>query len=302
MQQVPAAVTITADVLQIEEPSLVKFACDQAGEISGEAADIDDVLFNLNSVPCTTFSIAARSGLNRKFKGSVHGCNFRQRDEFRSPCCPPEAKCKYAAVAREHDDIVKRVKSGLEHDKRLGHQYDFGIENPKGELIHRDYMHEESWNTPMSIKLSDCCAYCYELRCKKPMMLATSMIDYQPEGTTGNGMCNRGMCGMRTANGHEGKLGRLPKDGPRGKGAMKAKNSLPPMWIEEILTAAMARAAAQGRSPRTVVDICSGWQSAKAVCSKLGLRYIALDAQGDRNLPRSKRTSVKSKSGVPIKN
>ena len=100
---------------------------------------------------------------------------------------------------------------------------------------------------------------------------------------------------MIIAGGHNGKLARDPKLGPRGPGATRAKNSLPEMWLEEILTHAIQRAEAAGRDADVVVDICAGWQSLKPVCERLGLRYIALDISGDRNLKqkKSQRTGEK---------
>lgn len=77
--------------------------------------------------------------------------------------------------------------------------------------------------------------------------------------------------------------GRDPLAGPRGPGATKQKNSLPELWLEEIVLHALDRARDCGREADVVVDVCAGWQSMKAVCRKLGLRYIALDVHGDRN-------------------
>ena len=137
-----------------------------------------------------------------------------------------------------------------------------------------------------------CCAFDYAIRCKKPMRVFTSMGTYEPVGTTGNGLCNNGACGMIVKGGHEGKLARDPKLGPRGAGATKAKNSLPEMWLEEIVTHAMQRAEAAGRKADVVVDICAGWQSLRPVCEKLGLRYIALDIAGNRNMRPRKQVKA----------
>ena len=136
----------------------------------------------------------------------------------------------------------------------------------------------------MEIKKFDCCAYDYVLKCQKPMMFATSMVDYEPMGLTGNGRCNQGECGFLLPDGtHEGKLGREPKDGPRGPGATRLKNSLPEMWLEEVLLHALDQARIEGRTADVVVDVCAGWQSLRPVCARLGLRYVALDIHGNRN-------------------
>ena len=280
--QQQTAWTVTADVLQVEDPSLVNFACREAGVNPGE------VLLNFNGVPCETFSIAGRTGKGRDIEGSTHGCNYRRNDKFRTPCCPKRARCRYGDKARLHDDIVKRVKTSIEHDAAAGRQYEFIIENPDDELKYREYMQPGEWSIPMYQKPFHCCAFEYAIKCKKPMRVFTSMGTYEPVGTTGNGLCNKGACGMIVEGGHVGKLARDPKLGPRGPGATRAKNSLPEMWLEEVLTHAMQRAEAAGRKADIVVDICAGWQSLKPVCEKLGLRYVALDIAGNRNLKQQK--------------
>ena len=219
----------------------------------------------------------------------VHGCNHRKNDKHKSPCCPAAAGCKYGDMARAHDRIAKRVKAGIEYDYEQGASYDFGIENPRGALEDRDYMQPNTWKTPLHYRYWHCCAYKPTIKAKKPMMLATSMDSYFPEGTTGNGLCNNGKCGNMVNGSHIGQLGRHPRRGPRGIGATKLKNAYPEMWAEEYLRHAMDRAAKAGRQADIVVDIGSGWQSLKPVCQKLGLRYIGMDIQGDRNI--NKRTN-----------
>ena len=128
---------------------------------------------------------------------------------------------------------------------------------------------------------SDCCAFKYELECQKPMSLFTGMMDFQFKGTTGNGLCNSGACGtvLEGTRQHKGQLGRDPKRGPRGKGAKRLKNSLPSMWLAEVVR----HAAAKHPEKRIVVDVCSGWQCMASVCQELGLQYIGIDLFGNRN-------------------
>ena len=186
-------------------------------------------------------------------------------------------------MAHEHDDLVKHVKAAITHDMMSGLSYDWGIENPRGDLLKQPYYDPDSWQTTAHIKYLDCCAFKYELRCKKPMIFLTNMADYQPTGTTGNGRCCNGKCGMTSKEwkGHEGKLARDPLLGPRGTGAKRKKNSLPPMWIKEFLTHSLKSARPE---QRIVIDLCAGWQSLAPVCAQLGLDYIAVDIHGDRNI------------------
>ena len=123
-----------------------------------------------------------------------------------------------------------------------------------------------------------------------------SLTGYTPVGTTGDGKCHRGKCGLCNEDGtHIGKLGRHPKDGPRGPaaGATKAKNSLPVKWLTEMLQAAITKAEQEGCKADVVVDTCAGWQSLKCVCESLGLRYVAIDIYGDRNAKAKSKTKSK---------
>ena len=47
-------------------------------------------------------------------------------------------------------------------------------------------------------------------------------------------------------------------------------------------------------SKKIVIDLCSGWQSMRPVCEKLGLDYIAVDIEGDRNVRAMIEKSIKS--------
>ena len=44
-----------------------------------------------------------------------------------------------------------------------------------------------------------------------------------------------------------------------------------------------------------VIDLCAGWQSMRPICDKLGLEYIAVDTEGDRNIRKLFRGSVEAK-------
>ena len=115
--------------------------------------------------------------------------------------------------------MVQKVNRSIEFDKKRGLLMEFGIENPWGDLKRRPYMQPSDWKIPMRHVRSDCCAFKYEIQCQKPMSFFTGMMDFQFKGTTGDGLCNNGQCGMKTKDGHIGKLGRDPKRGPRGPGA-----------------------------------------------------------------------------------
>ena len=281
---VASLATLTSDLLAMPADTMIAQICKEAGV--SEA----DVLFVYAGVPCETYSIAGRTNKGRDLHKTRHGYNFRLTDDERNPCCPEQDGCPYGNKARLHDGIVRHVLQALQAGYTRGFKYHFGIENPDGELKYRPFMSEEQWPTglPRAYKPFHCCAYGHPA--KKPMSFWTSMQDYQPTGNTGDGLCNNGECGMGTWNtvtrmfNHIVKIARNPADGFRGEGAFKQKNAMPTQWTEEFLQHAM-----KSRSQRTVIDLCAGWQSMRPVCEKLGLNYIAVDIEGDRNFPKRKQ-------------
>ena len=247
-------------------------------------------------MPCESYSIAGRTNKDRDLHKTVHGYNYRLTDADRSPCCEPEAGCPYAEKARLHDALVQHVIAALRAGHQRGNKFDYGIENPDGDLKHRPFMQAENWpaELPMAYKPFDSCAFKHEA--KKPMSFWTSMHNYNPTGTTGNGRCNNGECKQGEVNAetnmfnHLIKIARHPADGFRGEGASKKKNAMAQMWTEEFLRHAMSR------SPnKVVIDLCAGWQSMRPVCEKLGLDYIAVDIEGDRNIRKLIRGSIEAK-------
>merc|ERR1711871_1809605 len=110
---------------------------------------------------------------------------------------------------------------------------------------------------------------------------STSRKEFYPCGTTGTGKCEQSCDdGFRNARGrweHIGKLGRQPKDGPRGPGAIRIKNAVPSMFLHEYTVMISFCMKHRSSSEQTVViDLCSGWQSLRPVCEELGLQYIAV--------------------------
>ena len=154
------------------------------------------MLFVYAWVPCETYSIAGRTNKDRDLHKTVHGYNYRLTDTCtdRSPCCEPEAGCSYAEKARLRDAIVRHVIESLRAGHQRGNTFDYGIENPDGDLKHRPFMQAENWpaELPMAYEPFDSCAFKYEA--KGPMSFWTIMANYSPTGTPGNGRCNNGEC------------------------------------------------------------------------------------------------------------
>ena len=91
---------------------------------------------------------------------------------------------------------------------------------------------------------------------------------------------------------HIAKIARNPIDRFRGEGAFRQKNAMPEAWTEEFLRHAM-----QERPQRTVIDLCTGWQSMRPVCEKLGLNYVAVDIEGDRNVRKATQAHITQLQG-----
>ncbi len=277
--------TINLDILQQE----IKDDIVQAvSEIAG--INPDRILIVHQSTPCQTFSIASHSNRGRDTKSITdgHGFNYRRVDAERSPCCDITVDCKYAATARMHDEFVPALLQSYKKDKDRGLSYDCSIENVDGDLKFRPYMDPEK-NPLMrafSYKSFHGCAFKHPSKAKKPYSFWTTNTDYEPHGTTGDGQCgNRCESGFRNEAGnweHVGKLGRQPKDGPRGPGAIKIKNALPAMFITEYLNSCYDQRTSDDQD--IVVDLCCGWQSIRPICEELGFGYIGVDIRGNRNL------------------
>ena len=186
-----AAVTmLTIDMLASQAESLIQDICAQAG------IKESDILFVYAGarVPCESYSIAGRTNKDCDLHKTVHGYNYRLTDADRSPCCKPEAGCPYAEKARLHDALVRHVIEARRAGHQRGNKFDYGIENPDGDLKHRLFMQTENWRAelPMAYKPFGSCAFKHEA--KTPMSFWTSMHKYSPTGTTGNGRCSNGEC------------------------------------------------------------------------------------------------------------
>ena len=284
---VASIATLAADLLALPADEMIQQICDEAG------IQMADVMFIYAGVPCETYSIAGRTNKNRDLHKTAHGYNSRNTDAERTPCCTEDVECRHADKARLHDRIVQHVLHALKAGYDQGFNFHFGIENPDGDLKHRPFMLPEEWpeGLPRAYRPFHCCAFKHPA--KKPMSFWTSMVDYFPAGTTGDGLCHNGECNMGTWNtatqmfNHAIKIARHPADGFRGIGAARQKNAMPEAWTEEFLQHAM-----KSRPQRTVIDLCAGWQSMRPICEKLGLNYIAVDIEGDRNIPKAQRNHI----------
>ena len=119
----------------------------------------------------------------------------------------------------------------------------------------------------------------------KPTQFWTNS-DWSPKGRTGDGLCHQ-QCG-KGAVGTNGKFKHFkghaqePIRGPRGPGANKIKNEWPRELTEEILETIKA-CNTDPTKPKTIIDLCAGYQSSRDAVLAAGFNYIAVDVLGDRN-------------------
>ena len=160
------------------------------------------------------------------------------------------------------------------------------LENPKGNLQHRPFMHQQPFELGLEKRRVDYCAYDHPF--KKPTHVWTN-LSWEQKGTTGDGLCG-GKCGHGKVqkNGrfkHFCGLAQEPERGPRGFGANKLKNSVPDGLCSEWMDLLVANRKLHPEQD-TVIDLCAGYQHMKDWCLKNGFNYIAIDMLGDRNLKR----------------
>ena len=218
----------------------------------------EDIAVAWASPPCNTYSRANHSNISR-------GWMYRHKDGT-----PVEGW--RGEIARQHDQLTQKVKQILLKLKM------FVMENPASGMEKMEFM--QDWETRKNIV--DLCAFGWPF--KKTTNLWIEGIDWTPVGNTGDGRCG-GKCGQGEINkvtnlfNHYMALAVEPNRGPRGEGAVKLKCGMPRALLAEIL---MKIAEKQDITDKVVLDICAGFQSMREVAHKLGLKYVAVDIQGDR--------------------
>ena len=234
----------------------LKEICDRAG------IKQEDIVVAWASPPCNTYSRANASNISR-------GNHYREADG--TPVQGEKGK-----TATQHDRLTKKVKEMLKIIKK------FVMENPAGGLEKMKFMMD--WEDKK--KLIDLCAYAWPF--KKATNLWTENIDWEPKGNTGTGRCEH-KCGQGEVNRvtglfkHYMALAVHPERGPRGEGAVSLKCGMPTQMLQEI----MMQVAREGEvTDKVVLDLCAGFQSLRDTALKLGMRYVAVDIQGERNKPK----------------
>ena len=256
---------VQADLLQGDPTTLVARVCASVG------IDPAHVLLVWASTPCETFSRADASNISRGFHHRDH------QDPERPPKSDDLTDLK-VLKAVEHDRFLPRLQMMVAADRQRGLSYNFMFENPRASLRCRPYMQLCAWPRVVEVvhRTVDLCAFGHVY--KKGTDLWTSLTNWMPQGSTGNGKCNRA-CGQGqfTDTGsyqHFHALSVEPHRAVQGKGATAMRNAMPKHLLGEVLRSALMEASPQ---QNVVIDLCAGYRSLQAVCQAEGLMYVPVD-------------------------
>ena len=256
---------VQADLLQGDPTTLVARVCASVG------IDPAHVLLVWASTPCETFSRADASNISRGFHHRDH------QDPERPPKSDDLTDLK-VLKAVEHDRFLPRLQMMVAADRQRGLSYNFMFENPRASLRCRPYMQLCAWPRVVEVvhRTVDLCAFGHVY--KKGTDLWTSLTNWMPQGSTGNGKCNRA-CGQGqfTDMGsyqHFHALSVEPHRAVQGKGATAMRNAMPKHLLGEVLRSALMEASPQ---QNVVIDLCAGYRSLQAVCQAEGLMYVSVD-------------------------
>lgn len=204
------------------------------------------------------------------------GCGYRDfNTDKHEPCCNYK-HCKYSELARKHDQLISHIINAVTSDRLQGYDYEIAIENPLGTLRRRmDILSNDTWKRIAEMKTIDYCAYGHEFQ--KRTDIFTTLREWLPKGNTGSGLCE-GRCGhgsKRLKYMHYHNMYNVT-----GRDSAKRKNAVPYQLLDEMIKCAATRHPEKG----IVIDLCSGYQSMRAVAEDNNLVYVPVDMKDFREL------------------
>ena len=261
---------VQADLLQGDPSTLVQRVC--------EALNLDprQVLLVWASTPCETFSRADPSNITR-------GHHYRDHSDPEKPPKSDDLSDLKVLKAVEHDQFLPRLQQMVAADRQRGLQYNFVFENPRASLRCRPYMQLCAWPKVVDVvrRTVDLCAFRHIY--KKGTDLWTSLSDWNPRGTTGNGRCQQKCEGGKASSKgyrHFYALAVEPERELQGQGVTARRNHMPELLLKEIVRAAQA---GTGEERRVVIDLCAGYRSLQGICEAEGLVYVPVDIRYGRS-------------------
>jgi len=250
-----------------EQETLLQRICKIAG------LECKDVRAMLASPPCETFSTADASNISRDHFHRDHS------NPDKPPRTMESCRNRQAVLKREraiaHDLLVKQIVRSFVRDSSGGAKYDLMMENPLGSLRQRPYMRGVAIEEHLTRRTVNYCAFGEEY--SKATDLWTS-FEWDPIGTTGNGRCCNGKCGMgkRTRRGrfrHHKVIAGKSDRSVKGPHRLKQIWKIPPPLTQEVMIA-----LGPANSPKQVIiDLFSGGQSWKDTVIAAGYHYVSVD-------------------------
>jgi hypothetical protein len=152
------------------------------------------------------------------------------------------------------------------------------FENPAGSLRRRPYMQLSAWPRIVQVvrRTVHLCAFGHPFR--KITDLWTGLINWQPTGTTGDGLCHQSCQQGSWDQGkylHRLRIGNKNEFKAKGPGATALRNAMPHQLLQEVLDAALDEASP---NQRIVIDLCAGYGSLQDVVLQTpGLIYVPVD-------------------------
>ena len=186
------------------------------------------------SPDCRTFSKADSSNRNK-------GCGYRDHQKESRPPLQP-ASTKWGLRAREADKLVKAVLLLIKAWDTRWPGLAWVLENPVGSLCRREYMQKNKL-PKHKLVLIHYCAFNHIYN--KPTHLWTNIMNWEPKGTTGTGLCEQ-KCGMgkwseKGKFKHEYTIARESHKEMAGVGRKAFKNMVPLMLQREVWGAWLRR-------------------------------------------------------------
>lgn len=257
---------INKDLSKIAHGDMITSICEEVG------IQPEQLLLTWASPDCRTYARANSSNISR-------GNEYRNHQLEHHP--PKDTIDDKRLMAIQHDILIQSLLQSFSTCKEIDPLALFVMENPSASLRRRTFVKLFGRLLSLTCHLVHYCAY--KALFKKPTDIWTNM-DWQPKGTTGDGLCHRNCTegalvqhqSGRTAYRHpltiSGSANRMPK------GAF-SKAKVPELLHQELLRAALRQRKLQtGSEERTfVLELFAGSTQLGSTAKELGLSYIAVD-------------------------
>ena len=226
----------------------------------------------LVSLPCETYNRADASNISR-------GNHYRDHQHPEKPPREATGADKQAHAkqlkAKQHDAMIEALVIELTALRRE-HGCEIVLENPVGSLKERPFMQSADWLQTVKRFTVTYCAYGYKYM--KLTNIWTTMHDWQPEGITGDGMCN-GRCGNGEKHMSEKRVTYRHQEQIAGPGDKQPKGGMAQLWsLPSMLTKELMKKIVQKQpNKKYVIDLFAGNESWRQAVEDESCVYIPVD-------------------------